>query len=283
MAWDEGVELVRHCYEQGVNLFDTAPLYGKGRSERCLGQALKAVREEVLIVSKCGISWQSSGRIDHHNHPDICRKMLEQSLRDLQTDYIDLYMIHHPDPKVDIRRPMEVLAEAQTQGKCRFIGLCNVGPEDLVQAGEVAKIDVVENECNFFHHQRVKDILPHLEQRGIGLIGWGTLHKGILAGTDISPRLYDTCDVRSWAKWWRGDPGIERERTWVREHLLLALAELGIAPVTFALQYALHFESLACALCGIRCHQHLQQLLAGMEQAIAPAIWGQLLESYPHA
>ena len=87
-------------------------------------------------------------------------------------------MIHHPDPKVDIRRPMEVLAEAQAQGKCRFIGLCNVGPEDLLQAGEVVKIDVVENECKFFSPPKGERDLAPFRARGHWLDWLGNFAQG---------------------------------------------------------------------------------------------------------
>ena len=141
------IDLIRYSYEKGINLFDTAPLYGKGLSEQRLGKALKEVREEVFIVSKCGLTWKPSGRVDHTNDPRVCQRMLEQSLRDLQSDYMDLYMVHYPDPKFDIRVTLEVLARAQREGKIGLIGLCNTNETELALAEEVADIAIIQNEC----------------------------------------------------------------------------------------------------------------------------------------
>ena len=279
----QAIELIHYAREKGINLFDTAPIYGKGLSEQRLGTALHDIREEVFIVSKCGITWKSSGRIDHHNDPVICYKMLEQSLRDLQSDYIDLYMVHFPDPKVDIRRTVEILAQAQQEGKVRFIGLCNTNQKELTLAQQVANIDAIQNEFNFFQTKETEQLFSILEEWDIGLMGWGTLHKGILTGRATSTRQYGPDDVRSWAPWFRKDKKIKGQIQWAHHTLLPQLKEQKINPTTFALQFSLSFAPLASALCGFRSKQQLDDLIQGIELTIAWPVFQKFQNAYQNS
>ena len=279
---DKALELIHYAWERGVNLFDTAPLYGKGLSERRLGQALKKIREQVVIVSKCGLSWKPSGRIDHHNDPKLCRQMLEQSLRDLQSDYIDLYMVHYPDSKVDIRFTVEELAHAQREGKIGHIGLCNTNQQELARAQEVASIDAIQNQFHFFEVSELEALTPSLGNEDIGVMGWGTLHKGILTGTASLDRNYEDCDIRSWAPWFRKDKKIMRQINWAQEELLPHLQAAKVSPCVFALQFALGFAPipLSTALCGFRTKKQLDDLVDGLERAIEREFVMPLLKAY---
>lgn len=192
------IELVQFAYESGITCFDTAPIYGFGESETVLGKSINGFREKVQIVSKSGITWHENGRVNPTNDPGVTQSMLEDSLRRLNTDYIDVYMIHWPDPRVDIRYPLEVLAKAQVEGKIKNLGLCNTNPYDLKLASEVAKIDYLQSEFNLFN-----DGFAELEIRDEILMGWGTLDKGILAGTVKKDRQFTKEDARSWAPWWK--------------------------------------------------------------------------------
>jgi len=134
---NDSIELLNSAYDKGIRIFDTAPIYGFGLSEVRMGKAFKQTRDKVFIVSKSGVTWGENKRVDMTNDPVVTTKMLEQSLRDLQSDYIDLYMIHWPDTRVDIRRPLEVLAKAKHQGKIKHIGLCNTNIADLEKGSEI--------------------------------------------------------------------------------------------------------------------------------------------------
>jgi myo-inositol catabolism protein IolS len=127
----DAVQLLEQAFHAGIRLYDTAPIYGFGLSEKRIGLAFQQKREDVFYVSKGGVTWDQNKRVDKNNHPDVIQKMLEQSLRDLNTDYIDLYMIHWPDERHDIRPAMEVLTKAKAQNKIRFIGLCNTNERDF--------------------------------------------------------------------------------------------------------------------------------------------------------
>lgn len=197
-AIKEGKELIDYALELGITVFDTAPVYGLGESEKVLGKELKSKRESVQIISKSGVSWHSSGRINMTNNPRVTLQMLEASLKRLDTDYIDIYMIHWPDDKVDIRYPLEVLAAAQLQGKIKSIGLCNTHQVDLALARELVKIDYLQSEFNLFNNG-----LEKVDCAEALTMGWGTLDKGILAGSVTRDRSFEKSDARSWAPWWK--------------------------------------------------------------------------------
>ena len=245
----DAIKLVLSAYEQGFRLFDTAPIYGFGLSEKRLGLALKKIRDQVLIVSKGGITWHENKRVNLTNEPKVIESMLHQSLRDLQTDYLDLYMIHWPDPRVDIRRPLEVLKVAQEKGKIRFIGLCNTNIEELEKGKEICDISMVQNEFNLFANEIKNDLFPYLLTHEIGFMSWGTLDKGILSGTVSMDRKYDASDARSWAPWWKNQnlkEKLEQVKKWEEN-----LPE-GKTIMDFALEFNLSFSEITTVLLGIK-------------------------------
>jgi myo-inositol catabolism protein IolS len=246
---ENAVKLVLKAYEKGFRLFDTAPIYGFGLSEKRLGKALKNLRDQVLLISKGGITWHENKRVNLTNEPKVIESMLHQSLKDLKTDYIDLYMIHWPDPRVDIRRPLEVLKEAQEKGKIRFIGLCNTNVEELKKAQEICEISMVQNEFNLFKNDIQHDLFPYLLEHDIGFMSWGTLDKGILSGTVTLDRKYDASDARSWAPWWKGQDlasKLEQVKKW-EENL-----PQGKTMLQAAIDFNLTFKEMTTLLIGIK-------------------------------
>ncbi len=195
-------ELVQHALDLGIKYFDTAPIYGFHESEKLLGKTLIRQREKVSIISKSGITWHDNKRVNLTNEPKVTQKMLEQSLRNLQTEYIDVYMIHWPDPRVDIRFPMEVLSKAKTQGKIKHIGLANTTAEELTKALEVDAIEYLQSECNLFSNQ-LMGLADLIKKYNINTMGWGTFDKGILSGRVTKTRKFAASDARSWAPWWK--------------------------------------------------------------------------------
>lgn len=259
----DAVSLVQEAYELGINLFDTAPIYGFGESERRLGLALKQVREKVVLVSKSGVSWHDNQRVNLTNDPKITQKMLEDSLRNLQTEYIDVYMIHWPDPLVDIRRPMEVLAKAKREGKIKHIGLCNTTVSDYQLACEVDHVEVLQSELNVLKRQWEEEILPLVQKNNLGFMSWGTLEKGILTGKVTKERTFSDLDCRKKAPWFKKsvrDPLIEKF-----QKIEPKLQEHGVSGLEFALGFNLSFKELSCALVGARNSAQLEGVLKALE------------------
>ena len=259
----EACSLLYHAYERGFRLFDTAPIYGFGLSEIRIGKAFKKMREEVYIVSKSGITWDLNKRVDLDNSPNTTQRMLDQSLRDLDTDYIDLYMVHWPDSKVDIRRPLEVYAKALDSGKIRQVGLCNTNKEDFKKALEVIEIHAVQSEYHLLRRNTLEELQNILQEREISFMSWGTLDKGILTGRVDRHRQFDKSDCRSHAPWWkRKDVLAKVEKV---EELSKLLEEYGISKLQMALAHNLMDKNLSMALCGVSSKEQLDGLVSALD------------------
>lgn len=248
----KSIEMLLKAYDEGVNVFDFAPIYGHNLAEARAGMAFRNHRENVYLVSKAGVDWHDNGRVNMSNDPKIVMKMLEQSLRNFQSDYIDIYMIHWPDPRVDIRRPLEVLYNAQEKGKITHIGLCNTNVEDLQKAKEVCPVDVIQMEANLFNQNTIKNLEIHVQEHMLTL-GWGSFDKGILTQTVDEERKFDSSDCRSWAPWWKkGDwkkkvQFVEK----VSRELGLEKGELAHAAINCSQ------ELVDVSLCGMKTFEHL--------------------------
>ncbi len=204
--------LISYFWEKGGRIFDTAPIYGFGDSEKRLGKTLSflAKRNEYLLISKGGISWHRNMRVNVSNDPSLLARMIDESLKRLMTHYIDLYMIHWPDPRVDIRKALGPLMRAKEEGLIRYIGLSNTSVLDLKKASEVCSIAAIQNEHNHFLPLEPA-IAKYCETENICLIGHSPLAKGILTGRATIERKYDRSDYRSWAPWWKKDPFLEKK------------------------------------------------------------------------
>lgn len=259
--------LLEHAFDQGIRLFDTAPIYGFGLSEQRMGKAFAQKREEVFLVSKSGVSWHDTKRVNMTNDPVTTQKMLEQSLRDLKTDYIDLYMIHWPDQNVDIRKPMEVLARAKSQGKIRHIGLCNTYKEDLQKALEVERVEAVQSQFNLFETSLKTQLFDFLKENQISFMSWGTLDKGILTGRVTQQRKFDASDCRSWAPWWK-EMDFE-SRFQALEKLKPVMKKYDLSGVELAIGYNLAQEGVDMVLCGARNAQQIDGVVSALNKKLS--------------
>ncbi|RLA62773.1 MAG: hypothetical protein DRQ88_01815 [Epsilonproteobacteria bacterium] len=253
------IDLLNESLEKGIKVFDTAPIYGFGTSEVRMGKAFAKCREEVFICSKGGITWDQNKRVDIDNSPQTIRRMLESSLKSLDSDYIDLYMIHWPDPRSDIRRAIEVLARAKEKGKINHIGLCNTNQEDFLKAQEIEKIEVLQSEFNLFNKP---EILEQIKDQ-IYFMGWGTLDKGIISGRVTLGRTFDPLDARSWAPWWKKSP--KNQKIEKMKKVLSFLKEKGHSGTELALAYNNSFSKLSLSLVGFRNSQQLDSLLKSFD------------------
>lgn len=256
------LELLDYSYDQGVRVFDTAPIYGFGLSEKRIGQAFKKKRDQVFIVSKCGVDWHDNKRVNMTNDPKIAEKMLEQSRKNLQSDYIDLYMIHWPDSKIDIRRTLEVLVKAQEQKKIKHIGLCNTNLDDLQKAKEVARIEVVQSEFNYFERKNA-ELFSYLKEHKISFMSWGTFDKGILTGRVTADRKFDESDCRSWAPWWKSSP---KQKKFTEVEKIKAALKEGETLTQFALNFNLSYPELTSLVCGYKTKVQLDDILISLKR-----------------
>lgn len=260
---EDAISLLQEALDRGINLFDTAPVYGFGLSEKRMGKAFLGKRDRVFIVSKGGIPWDDNKRLKLDNSPKVIQKMLEQSLKDLRTDYIDLYMIHWPDNNVDIRKPMEYLSKVKEEGKIRVIGLCNSFVEDINKACEIERVDVLQSEFNLFNSSAKDTLFDIIREKKMGFMSWGTLDKGILTGRVTPERKFDEVDARSWAPWWKNDDKTSKYKAMERINELLK--ETEHSGLELALGFVLQFQEISTALCGVRNTEQLETAVKALK------------------
>lgn len=259
----EALHLLDRAKAYGVNLFDTAPVYGLGVSEKRIGKAFRGRRDEVILISKGGVIWDEAKRTKVDNRPSVLEAQLHQSLRDLQTERIDLYMVHWPDPQVDIRKAMEVLVRAKEAGKIQAIGLSNSYPEDIERALEIGEIAALQNEFHVFQPYPKESLFPMIQAKGMGFFGWGTFDKGILTGRVTAERSFSATDVRSREPWWlEADRGPKYKAMAAIQEML---KKSGHSSLEFALGYVLSHPEVTSALCGFRNLGQVETCLAALE------------------
>jgi len=189
-------DAVRCALEMGIHCIDTAPIYGNGVSEKIVGRALKGIRDRAVIATKCGLTAGGSG-IAHNLKPESIRREVEDSLRRLQTDVIDLYQCHWPDQNTPIEETMRELYRLKEEGKIRYIGLSNFGRDLFEQALALGPVISSQNQYSLVERDIEKDLLPFLKERRVGLLAYGPLAGGILTGKYKTRPQFQGVDART--------------------------------------------------------------------------------------
>lgn len=262
----QSCDLLQYAFERGVRLFDTAPIYGMGSSEVRMGLGLakhKNIRSQMTLVTKLGVSWDESGKVFIDNSPENTKRQLENSLKRLQTDYLDLYMIHWPDPKVDIADTMRVLVDAKKQGAIRAIGICNFDTQGIKRAQLAGNVDVLQNEFSVLNASVKNELFPLCQNEGIGFMSYGTLAKGLLAGTVNSQRKYDQSDYRSRVpdKFKNIYEGLKPQ---LDEFMSIANSN-RMTPAQLATAWVLAQPETSVALCGSKTNEQIDEVLAASD------------------
>jgi aryl-alcohol dehydrogenase-like predicted oxidoreductase len=193
----ESVSTIRAAVERGINLIDTAPAYGFGRSEEIVGRAIaeSQLRSRVVIATKVGLEWKN-GKVFRNGSRDRILREAEDSLRRLRTDYIDIYQVHWPDPLVSIEETAEAVQTLFDQGKIRAIGVSNFSVAQIERFRRVAKLHVVQPPYNLFEREIETELLPYCRQHGIATLTYGALCRGLLSGKLQADARFHGDDLR---------------------------------------------------------------------------------------
>jgi aryl-alcohol dehydrogenase-like predicted oxidoreductase len=193
----ESIRTIHAALDQGINLIDTAPIYGYGRSEEIVGAAIQqhGRRESVVLATKVGIDW-TKGKIERNSTRQRILTEFADSLRRLQTNYIDIYQVHWPDPLVPIEETAATLHELYLQGKIRAIGVSNYSPEQMERFKAVAPVHTVQPPYNLFEREVERDVLPYAVAREITTLTYGALCRGLLSGAMTADRQFAKDDMR---------------------------------------------------------------------------------------
>jgi len=189
-------QAVHRALDAGIDCFDTAEAYGMGISEQALAHALGGRRREVRIVTKVGVGYPEAPNRRDSSRARIMAS-IEQSLRNLRTDYVDVYLMHWPDPNTPFEETMRALDDIVAQGKARYVGVSNFRLPQLEACMKLRRIDVVQYGWNMFDRRMAREIFPWCMANGIGVMAYGSLAYGMLSGTFIADMQFDEADWRS--------------------------------------------------------------------------------------
>jgi aryl-alcohol dehydrogenase-like predicted oxidoreductase len=193
----DSIATIRAALEHGVNLIDTAPVYGFGRSEEIVGKAIAEgrLRSRFVIATKVGLEWRD-GKIFRNASRDRIMREIEDSLRRLRTDRIDIYQVHWPDPLTPIEETAEAMHALLKQGKIRAIGVSNFSVEQMERFRRVAPIHVLQPPYNLFEREIEAEILPYCRKNNIAIFGYGALCRGLLSGRMRPDTVFEGDDLR---------------------------------------------------------------------------------------
>jgi len=246
----ESVAAIHRALDLGVNLFDTAPVYGFGHSETLLGRTLGSARRDVIIATKVGLVWDDAAKISNNLLPDHIRSEVEGSLRRLATDYIDLYQIHWPDPKVPIEASVRVLEALKAEGKVRAIGCSNFDVPLLEASRAGGRLESLQPHYSLLERDTERELLPYCEREKLGVLVYGPLAKGLLTGKFRRDSSFPPDDMRLRDKRFQGEAWPENL---ARVERLRSLAhDLGLTPAQLALAWVLRTPVVTAALCGTK-------------------------------
>ncbi|QDW24246.1 aldo/keto reductase [Pedobacter sp. KBS0701] len=193
---NDAIVLLQKAYESGVTFFDTAEVYGQGTNEELVGKALRHVRDKVIIATKFGFK---NGKVTDgvNSRPERIRQVAENSLRNLQTDYIDLFYQHRVDPDVPVEDVAGTVKDLIAEGKVKHFGMSEASVPSIRNAHAVQPLAALQSEYSMFWREPEKEIIPLLEELGIGFVPFSPLGKGFLTGKINADTEFDKTDARN--------------------------------------------------------------------------------------
>ena len=190
------IVLIRKAVEQGVNFFDTAEVYGPYNNEELVGEALAPLRDRVVIATKFGFNIQNGKSLGVNSQSETIRRAVEGSLKRLRVDVIDLLYQHRVDPNVPIEDVAGTVKDLIKEGKVKYFGLSEAGVDTIRKAHAVQPVSALQSEYSLWTRQHEKDIIPAIEELGIGLVAFSPLGKGFLAGKIDENTKFADSDLR---------------------------------------------------------------------------------------
>ena len=256
----ESIAAIQASLDAGVTLIDTAPAYGLGRSEEIVGKALAGRREKAVIATKCGLVWHTrKGRhfFDQDGKPvhrylgrDAIQHEVEESLRRLGTDYIDLFITHWQDPPTPVEETMRALENLRISGKIRAIGASNVSLHDLEAYIAIGGLDAIQERYSMIDREIEADLLPLPRDKGIATLSYSSLALGFLSGTIDPDRVFSGDDQR------KDNPRFSvgnRQKVTAFADTIRPVAEKHSASIAqTVIAWTLAQPSVTFALCGAR-------------------------------
>lgn len=260
----QSINAIRAAVDAGINLIDTAPAYGDGHAEEVVGRAIKGIRDQVIVASKCG-THRDGPKYVRDLSPKTIRSEIESSLKRLNIEQIDLYQIHWPDPDTPLEESVEELLKLKKEGKFRHLAVCNFGIELMDQISEMTEIVSLQPQYSLLKRDIDQEILPYLIKNNLGSLSYGTLGGGILSAKyKERPDFDDEKDNRA------GFYPFFREENWEQtQELIDLMREIAAAhnqsPAQLAINWAINRPGITTALVGAKTEKQAQENAAAAD------------------
>ena len=265
----ESTATLHRAIELGCTFLDTAEVYGPYSNEELLGRALKGRRDEVTLATKFGFRIENGKMTGLNSRPEHIRRVVEESLRRLQTDRIDLLYQHRVDPAVPIEEVAGAVGELVREGKVRFFGLSEAGVANIRRAHAVHPVSALQSEYSLWERNLEAEIIPVLRELGIGLVPFSPLGRGFLTGEVKRAEEYPEGDYR------RGDPRYQGENFDANVRAAEAVREvaraLGVKPGQVALAWLLHKGPDIAPIPGTKRVKYLEENVAAASVSLDAA------------
>ena len=260
----EMISLLRAAVERGVTFFDTAEIYGPFINERLVGEALVPMRERVVIATKFGFKIGPKGeQLGLDSRPEHIKEVAEASLKRLRTDFIDLFYQHRVDPEVPIEDVAGAVKELIQQGKVKHFGLSEPGVQTIRRAHAVQPVTALQNEYSLWWRKAEEEVLPTLEELGIGFVPYSPLGRGFLTGKMNDDTTFDSSDFRT--KLPRFTPEARRANQALVDLLHKIAKRKGATPAQIALAWLLAQKSWVVPIPGTTKLRRLEENIAATE------------------
>jgi aryl-alcohol dehydrogenase-like predicted oxidoreductase len=266
-ATDESAAIaaIRHAADQGINFFDAAQGYGFGASERLIAKALAGrPREQVVIATKGGLRRASAGVVERDAGPDWVRRGVEESLKALGTEYIDLYQVHWPDPKTPFAETASALADLVAAGKIRHVGVSNFTAFQMEEFSDSLLVETVQPPYHLFRRDIENSVLPYTRAHDIGVLAYGTVAHGLLSGGLTARTRFAPGDWRAKSEVFNGEL-YRRNLRIVQALARFAELELGTTVSRLAVAWTLANPTVHVAIVGTRNPKHVDDAIAAAD------------------
>jgi aryl-alcohol dehydrogenase-like predicted oxidoreductase len=280
---DESIATIHRALELGVNFLDTSDMYGPYTNEELVGRAIAGRRDDVVLATKVGIvrDPDDPARRGVNGRPEYVRESIEGSLRRLGTDHVDLYYQHRVDPDTPIEETVGAMAELVQAGKVRAIGLSEAGPETIRRAHAVHPIAAVQSEYSLWSRDVEDDVLPTLEELGIGLVAYSPLGRGFLTGAIKSIDDLEADDYRRFSPRFQGE-NFRKNLDLVAVVERLA-AEKGCTPAQLGLAWVLAQWEHIVPIPGTKRRERLEENVGALEVTLTEEDLRRIDEAMPQA
>jgi aryl-alcohol dehydrogenase-like predicted oxidoreductase len=262
----DAIAAIRHARELGIDLFDTAQAYGFGASERLLGRALgdelNHHRDDLVIATKGGLRMTQEGVV-RDSSPEWLRTGVEQSLRALGVEHIDLYQVHWPDPDVPLAETAGALQQLVDEGKIRHVGVSNYSTSQMAEFARTRPVETLQPAYHLFRREIEADVAPYVLEHDIGVLAYGPLAHGLLAGTMDEDTTFADGDWRSRSPLFRG--GTFRRNLQTVSELNRFAQERGHTVGQLAIAWTLAHPAVDVAIVGSRRAAHIEESVGAAE------------------